>query len=256
MGLLSIGEEPTKGTADVIEAHRLIAADQRIRFYGNVEGRDIMNRTVDVVVTDGFTGNVALKTIEGTAQGHPERAARHHRRLRRHQARRAAAARATCCRLRAALDPEEFGGALLVGMNAPVIIAHGNSRRQGHRQRRPARAGAAWSAICCPAIARELGGAAASCVDSLKPIRRFGRMTREEVFEHVKGILVETLSVDEDKVTMEARFQEDLETDSLDLVELVMTMEEKFGIKISDEEAAEIKTVGDAVDFVMTRVDA
>ena len=81
-------------------------------------------------------------------------------------------------------------------------------------------------------------------------------MTREEVFENVKGILVETLSVDEDKVTMDARFQEDLETDSLDLVELVMTMEEKFGIKITDEQAAEIKTVGDAVDFVMTTVDA
>ena len=76
-------------------------------------------------------------------------------------------------------------------------------------------------------------------------------MTREEVFEQVKSILVETLSVDEDKVTMEASFQEDLETDSLDLVELVMTMEEKFDVKISDEQAAEIKTVGDAVDFVM-----
>ncbi len=76
-------------------------------------------------------------------------------------------------------------------------------------------------------------------------------MTREEVFAQVKAILVETLSVDEDKVTEDARFQEDLETDSLDLVELVMTMEEKFGIKISDEEAGEIKTVGDAIDFVM-----
>ncbi|HUK77477.1 MAG TPA: acyl carrier protein [Thermoleophilia bacterium] len=79
-------------------------------------------------------------------------------------------------------------------------------------------------------------------------------MTREEVLEQVKSILVETLSVDEDKVTPDARFQEDLETDSLDLVELVMTMEDKFGIKISDEEAAGIKTVGDAVDFVMGRL--
>jgi len=79
-------------------------------------------------------------------------------------------------------------------------------------------------------------------------------MTREEVLEHVKSILVETLSVDEDKVTEKARFQEDLETDSLDLVELIMTMEDKFAIKITDEEAAEIKTVGDAVDFVMGRL--
>jgi len=60
--------------------------------------------------------------------------------------------------------------------------------------------------------------------------------------------------VDEDKVTMDARFQEDLETDSLDLVELVMTLEEQFAIKITDEEAAAIKTVGDAVDFVQTRI--
>ena len=81
-------------------------------------------------------------------------------------------------------------------------------------------------------------------------------MTREEAFEQVKTILVDTHSVDEDKVTMTARFQEDLETDSLDLVELVMTMEEEFGVKISDEEAAEIKSVGDAVDFVMQRNDA
>jgi len=78
-------------------------------------------------------------------------------------------------------------------------------------------------------------------------------MTRDEILTSIKDILVDTLGVDEDKVTEEARFQEDLETDSLDLVELVMTMEEKFGLKITDEEAAEIKTVGDAVDFVEQR---
>jgi acyl carrier protein len=78
-------------------------------------------------------------------------------------------------------------------------------------------------------------------------------MTRDEILSSIKDILVDTLGVDEDKVTEEARFQEDLETDSLDLVELVMTMEEKFGLKITDEEAAEIKTVGDAVDFVEQR---
>jgi acyl carrier protein len=79
-------------------------------------------------------------------------------------------------------------------------------------------------------------------------------MTTEEIFAQVKSILVDTLSVDEDKVTMDARFQEDLETDSLDLVELVMTLEEQFSIKISDDEAAAIKTVGDAVNFVQTRI--
>jgi len=78
-------------------------------------------------------------------------------------------------------------------------------------------------------------------------------MTRDEIFDLIKQFLLDALPVEEDRITLDARFQEDLEADSLDLVELIMTMEEKFGLKITDEEAAEIKTVGDAVDFVEKR---
>lgn len=76
-------------------------------------------------------------------------------------------------------------------------------------------------------------------------------MEREEIFAKVKALIVEQLGVDEDKVTLEANFREDLEADSLDLVELIMAFEEEFGGEISDEEAQEITTVGQAVDYLV-----
>jgi len=75
--------------------------------------------------------------------------------------------------------------------------------------------------------------------------------SREEVFERVKEVLVEQLGVDESEITEEASFQEDLDADSLDLVELIMELEDQFGMKISDEDAQKIQTVGQAVDYVM-----
>ncbi len=71
-----------------------------------------------------------------------------------------------------------------------------------------------------------------------------------DVFERVKNIIVEQLGVDPEKVTPEARFREDLEADSLDLVELIMAFEEEFGGEISDEEAQKISTVGEAVAYI------
>ena len=75
-------------------------------------------------------------------------------------------------------------------------------------------------------------------------------------FERVKEIIVEQLGVEPDKVTLEARFNEDLEADSLDLVELIMAFEDEFGGEISDEEAQQIKTVGQAVDYLKSRMAA
>jgi acyl carrier protein len=75
-------------------------------------------------------------------------------------------------------------------------------------------------------------------------------MTREEVFVKVKAIIVDQLGVEDSEVTLEANFRDDLEADSLDLVELIMAFEEEFGGEISDSEAETITTVGEAVEYL------
>lgn len=80
--------------------------------------------------------------------------------------------------------------------------------------------------------------------------------TKEEIFEKIKALVVELLGVEEEKVTLDARFREDLEADSLDLVELIMAFEDEFGGEISDEEAAKITTVGEGVDYIHAQAKA
>ena len=74
--------------------------------------------------------------------------------------------------------------------------------------------------------------------------------SRDEVFERVREVLAERLSVEESDITEEANFQEDLGADSLDLVAMIMELEDQFGIKIPDEDAQQIQTVGQAVEYV------
>jgi phosphate acyltransferase len=126
VGLLSNGEEATKGNALVQEAHALLAIAPGINFHGNVEGRDIPRGVVDVVVTDGFTGNVALKIAEGAASlvGDVIREELMSSPLNKLAA---ALLKPAFARAKKRIDYAETGGALLLGTNGVVVIAHGRS---------------------------------------------------------------------------------------------------------------------------------
>jgi phosphate acyltransferase len=126
VGLLSNGEEPSKGNQFVQETFPLLAAAPGIAFHGNVEGRDITRGVVDVVVTDGFTGNVALKTAEGAAALINEIV---RRRLTSSPFRTVLAAllRPAFNEVRKDLDYAEQGGGPLLGIDGVVIISHGRS---------------------------------------------------------------------------------------------------------------------------------
>jgi glycerol-3-phosphate acyltransferase PlsX len=127
VALLSIGEEPEKGNRLVRETHELLGPSG-LNYVGNVEGRDLLATAADVVVCDGFTGNVALKTLEGgigTAMGALRQAIGSSVRGKLGGLLIRPAAR----ELRARLDPDTYGGAYLLGLRGLVVIAHGNSSR-------------------------------------------------------------------------------------------------------------------------------
>jgi phosphate acyltransferase len=126
--LLSIGEEAEKGNHLTLKAHALLAASD-LNFAGNTEGRDLLVRAGDVVITDGFTGNVALKLLEGTIQSlleafREEVTATFRGKLG------GLLIRPAARRLRERLDPDTYGGAYLLGLRGLAVIAHGNSSRR------------------------------------------------------------------------------------------------------------------------------
>jgi glycerol-3-phosphate acyltransferase PlsX len=128
VGLLSIGEEPSKGTPLVKEAHALLGGAPGVRFVGNLEGRDLLPSPADVIVTDGFTGNVTLKALEGSLRflletlfavfGTDEATRAASEVLLPH-----------LLPIAAQFDPENTGGAMLLGVDGVCVISHGSSTR-------------------------------------------------------------------------------------------------------------------------------
>jgi glycerol-3-phosphate acyltransferase PlsX len=130
VGLLSVGEEAGKGNATVVAAHELLSGAEAFEFVGNVEGRDLPAGNADVVVADGFTGNVALKLMEGTAKtltGAIRDAARSNP----ISALGGLLLRPALRGLRAELDPDATGGAVLLGLRSAAIVGHGSSGPDG-----------------------------------------------------------------------------------------------------------------------------
>jgi phosphate acyltransferase len=129
VGLINVGEEPGKGNDLAKEAYRLMD-DSGMRFVGNVEGRDISRGVADVLVTDGFTGNVVLKTAEGVAREilGMVRSAMTGDVLSKLAA---GILRPRLIEVRDTVDPEEYGGSFLLGVKGSVVIGHGNSQATG-----------------------------------------------------------------------------------------------------------------------------
>jgi phosphate acyltransferase len=130
VALLSVGEESKKGTADVIEAHSELASLDGVNFIGNIEGRDLLSGAAEVIATDGFTGNVALKTLEGTAKtvGTAVGAAARSNPV---SAVGGLLLRSALGGLRRKMDPDMTGGAILLGVRGVAVVAHGSSGPEG-----------------------------------------------------------------------------------------------------------------------------
>ena len=293
VGLLSIGEEATKGTPLVKETHGLLAEaatpasgrDHRrtagtegFEFVGNLEGRDLLPSPADVIVTDGFTGNVTLKALEGSlrflfdtllgvfgtddatrkasvgaapapaAPGGPIRAGEHgrgdaarHRRGLRHQPRFLQRNRHDECRP---------GGARMrrQGPGGPC-----GGRRAIGRDSVNAQVRGAKRAV------RPLEDLHLSCA-SRNP-HQPGPPRPQGVFELIRDQLADILETDPSSITEGASFVEDLDADSLALIELVEALEEELGertvgFRIDDEDLEDLRTVRDAVDYVYAKLEA
>jgi glycerol-3-phosphate acyltransferase PlsX len=153
VGLLSIGEESGKGREEVVEANRILSSAAEIDFIGNVEGKDVPGAAADVVVTDGFTGNVAVKAMEGAVKRITDSI--------REAARSSPLAAAGGLMLKPALNglregyhPDTTGGGVLLGLRKVAVVGHGSSGPDGVAN--AIRVAARGAAVDAPGLTEEM----------------------------------------------------------------------------------------------------
>jgi glycerol-3-phosphate acyltransferase PlsX len=153
VGLLSIGEESGKGRDEVVEANRILSSAAEIDFIGNVEGKDVPGAAADVVVTDGFTGNVAVKAMEGAVKRITDSI--------REAARSSPLAAAGGLMLKPALNglregyhPDTTGGGVLLGLRKVAVVGHGSSGPDGVAN--AIRVAARGAAVDAPGLTEEM----------------------------------------------------------------------------------------------------
>ena len=261
VGLLSNGEEPGKG--DELRKQTFALLDGLPWFVGNVEGRDLMSGKPDVIVTDGFTGNVALKTIEGALKAaaglvFTTLSARPRRRTPPMSSPRCCSKASPNTSTPTRSEARHSSGVRGLRDFPRFVECPRDRQRRGARDRLRARrlrrshAGASRGAA---------GAGVEPSSSERRPMPAETHSTHEpigpdDVFATVRTHLAEILEIDDSTITLDANFAEDLNADSLALIELVEALEEDLGERtvgftVDDEDLGDLRLVRDAVDYVV-----
>ena len=227
--LLNVGKEAEKGDDIRKETYALLQDTDCVNFVGNMESRDLLSGSYDVVVADGFSGNVLVKTTEGTALELLKK-------LKKDIYSRTLYKLGALLMKRMFLEEKEFmnyqnyGGSVLLGTSKVVVKGHGSSK--------------------AVAVEKCIEQAYRMEVSHLSGKIEEARRLMETMYEKVRAILAKQLRVDAAIVTLDAQIKKDLGADSLDILQLLMRLEDQYGITIPDKALATFNTVGDVVTYL------
>lgn len=241
VAIVNIGAEEEKGNALVKETFPLLKECTDINFVGSIEAREIPHGEADVIVCEAFVGNVILKLYEGLAGTLVGAIKKGMMSTLRSKIGAALALPALKSTLKT-FDASQYGGAPLLGLNGLVVKTHGS-----------AKAKEVTNSIyqCVTFKEQDINGKIKKIFQVLQNRKECNYGIRK-----TEKIIAEVLNVDEEEITMETTFVDDLGADSLDVFQIIMGLEEEFDIEIPNEEAEKIVTVGDAVEQIKNALNS